>query len=360
MVTPIFKLIANGEDVTKILNENSVSITLSDNDGEFSDELSISVVGDFERPEAGDVLDFYIGNKEEVLGLRHAGRYFVQSTEIENLHTLIISATSVDWNEELKEQRDHKYAKTNIKKICEEIAKRHSLKVRTDCSDIPIGYIAQQDENDLEFLSKLADRYDLIFNIKHETIIMLHRYVNDDRSELLPFFDISALECESIRIKHSNRTHYNSAKAVWRETKTNLVKVVKVLKPRKAKKVTSKKRRRKKKPMPKKIVPKSKTIIRKKKVKVVHTKSTGYEKPVLLVKDDFHDEVEAKLVAKASMMRENRSIINGSITHYGLWVVAGGTLELEDAGGDSDQYTIKSVQHTLNGSGWMTDMEIEG
>jgi len=59
-------------------------------------------------------------------------------------------------------------------------------------------------------------------------------------------------------------------------------------------------------------------------------------------------------------MRENRSIINGSITHYGLWVVAGGTLELEDAGGDNDQYTIKSVQHTLNSSGWMTDMEIEG
>jgi len=309
--TPLFMLIANGVDVTASLTLDTTVITLTDNDGDMADELSISVVGDFKRPNKSDVVDFYLGYRES--GVSKVGRYFVQTSERVDMQVLNITATSVDWNEALKESRDAHYAGTTVAGIVKEIAGRHKLKVKTDTEDLIVSYMAQSDESDLEFLSRVAERFDLIYNIKNETITMLHRTKEGKRSQDLPIFTVNAAECYSISVRHSNRTYYESAKAIYRDTKTNKHKEVKI----------------------------------------------GDKKPTLNIKDDYKSEKEADQCAKAELAKANRGLKSGSLSLKGELIFAGGVLNLTNAGEDSGEYGIKSVTHTIDSSGWNMDIEIE-
>jgi len=309
--TPLFMLIANDVDVTASLTLDTTTIALSDNDGDVCDELSISVVGDFKRPTKSDVLDFYMGYKES--GLSKVGRYFVQTSERIDMQSLNITATSVNWSESLKESRDAKYEKTTVAGIAKTISERHKLKLKSDCEDLTISYMAQSDESDLEFLSRVAEKFDLIYNIKNETIAMLHRTKESKKSQHLPVFIVDASECYSISIRHSNRTYYESATATYRDTKTNKHREVKI----------------------------------------------GDEKPTLGIKDDYKSESEATQSAIAELSKANRGMKSGSLSLKGELIFAGGVLNLTNAGEDSGEYSIKSVTHTLDGSGWNIDVGFE-
>jgi len=308
---PAFLLVANGVDVTASLMLDTTSIGLSDNDGDVSDELSVSVVGDFKRPKQGDTLDFSLGYLDS--GVSFVGRFFVQTSERVDGSILTITATSVNWSEALKESRDANYTNTTVAGIVKTCADRHGLKVKTDTEDLSVSYMAQSDESDLEFLSRVAEKFDLVYNIKNETITMLHRTKGGKKSSGLPVFVVDALECEGLRVKHSSRTYYESAKATYRDSKLNTHKEVKI----------------------------------------------GDKKPTLNIKEDYKSESEAKQGATQALARANRGLKSGSLSKVGELVFAGGVLNLTNAKEDSGEYAIKSVSHTLDENGWQMSVEFE-
>lgn len=310
-LTPAFTLIANGVDVTQTLIDNLVSLSLSDSDGDVADELTLVVSGNIARPKAGDRLLLSLGYKET--GVHLIGAFFVQTTERENNSRLTITATSVNWNNQLKENRDAKYENTTVSGILSAIAQRHSLKVKSDCSDIAIHYIAQNDESDLEFLSRIADKYDLIYNIKNETITMFHRMKNNKKSDTLPHYVVDANECTALRIKHSSRRTYNRVEAHWRESRKNKH----------------------------------------------HVTVVGDGLPNLMIKGDFKSEADARTVATAQLNKSNRQTKTGNFSKNGIPMVAGGIVKISNAYEDSGDYSIKSITHNLDENGWNIDVEIE-
>jgi len=310
-LTPTFTLIANDVDVTHTLMDNLVSLGLNDSDGDVADELTLVVSGNVTRPKQGDKLLFSLGYKET--GVNLIGAFFVQTTERENNSKLTITATSVNWSGKLKENRDAKYENTTVSGILSAIAQRHSLKVKSDCSDIAIQYIAQNDESDLEFLSRIADKYDLIYNVKNETITMFHRMKNNKKSDTLPHYVVDANECTALRIKHSSRKIYNWVEVCWRESRKNKH----------------------------------------------HVTIVGNGSPNLIMKGDFKSEADARTVATAQLNKSNRQTKTGSLSHYGAMMVAGGIVRLINSYEDDGEYSIKSITHNLNENGWNLDVEIE-
>jgi len=310
-LTPIFKVTANGTDVTGVLQKNMLSLSIKDEDGTLSDELTLKVIGLWKRPRYRDELKVWLGYKETSVAFM--GAFKVQTTERENNNILTITATGVDFGETLKEKKDKAYKDTNLKAIATEIASRHKLNVKSDCEDIAISYIAQHDQSDLAFMKKIADRYNLIFSVKNNTLTLLKRVKDEKKSSTLPSFVISAEECENLRIRHSNKTMYMSAKAVWRDTKENQDKEVK----------------------------------------------TNDAKPQLRINGSFKDSKEAISVAKARLEKANRGTKDGSLTTTGKAIFAGGKLNLVGSIEDDGEYSIKSVQHEFNDNGWTTSIEFE-
>jgi len=308
-VTPIFKIEANGTDVTEQIRANLSSITFKDEDGNQSDEITIRVAGDFKRPAYKDELKLWLGYEET--GLFFCGLFLVQTTERDSFG-LTITATGADFSAALKQKRDLSYEQISLKAIVQIIADRHGLKLKSDFDDLYVTHLSQTNESDLHFMKRIASDYNGIFSIKNGTLIFLKRTKDAKRSDELPVFEIDSSECSELRIKHANRTLYASCKATWHDTRDNTVESVTV----------------------------------------------GNGNPVLLMEGQFKTAAEAKAKAEAKLERANRGIKSGKIEMHGKEIYAGGTLKLTGFGEDDGEYSIKSVNHTFD-DGWVMIIEIE-
>jgi len=308
-MTPIFKLEANGADITESLQKNTVSISFSDEDGNQSDEITIKVAGDFKRPKYQDELKLWLGYKES--NLFYCGLFKVQSTERDN-YSLTINASGADFSSALKQKRDTSYEKVSLKDVAEIVADRNSLKLKSDFDDMFLPHLSQTNESDLHMMKRLSSDYNAIFSIKNGTLIFLKRIKENMASKELPVFEIDIGECESYTIKYSDKTIYGACEASWQDTKANKVQSVTV----------------------------------------------GNGIPVLKLNGHFKTAAEAQLKAEAKLQNANRGTKSGTISMYGREIYAGGMLRLSGVGEDDGEYSIKSVNHTLD-SGWKMSIEIQ-
>jgi uncharacterized protein len=311
MVTnPNFKIVANNKDVTATIKKNLVSLSFKDEANNNADELTIVVTDDFARPTYYDKLQLYLGYGND---LTFCGVFNVQSTNRNFKKSLTINATGVDFHNSLKERRSITYEKISVQGICEQIATRNSLQIKSDFSDVYFQTIAQHHESDLNFLNRLAYQLNAIFNIKNQTLIFTHKVKGNKQNTALPTYTIDVNECESFTVKHSNRTLYKSCKVQWHDTKTNQSQYV----------------------------------------------LSGSGEPCFIVTSPCATAAEAKIKADAKLQTENQGIYTGEITIAGKVVYAGGIITIINAGEDSKTYQITSVNHTFDTSGWKTRIEFK-
>ena len=310
-MTPIFKLEANGKDVTKSINLNSSKIEFNDEAGIVSDDISLTIEGSFRKPKYEDELKLWIGTREK--GLFYCGLFSVQSSKNKNDTSIEISATATNFSKSLKRKRNRSYEKISIKQIVQEVAKRHQLEVVSDFDDVYLVHIEQTHESDLHFFKRMAQDYHALFSIKNNKIIFKKKIKNSKKSEDLPRYTLVKNEFTNINIENVNKTLYSSCKAMWRDTKEN----------------------------------KQNSI------------TVGSGEPVKIIKDSFENAADAKIKAEASLNKANAGTKNGSINSYGFEIYAGGVLDLQGTVQDDDEYNIQSVHHTLDGSGWNISIEVE-
>lgn len=308
-MTPIFKIEANGTNVTGALQKNLSSISFSDEDGNQSDEITIKVAGDFKRPKYEDQIKLWLGYEES--SLFFCGLFLVQTTERDGFG-MSITATGADFSQTLKQKRDTSYEQLSIKAIAEMIAKRNGLTLKSDFDDMQITHLSQTNEADLQFMKRLATEYNALFSVKNNTLIFMKRTKDSKKSDALAVFSIDASECSSVTIKHANKTLYNSCTARWHDTKTNETKSI----------------------------------------------TAGEGDPILKMEGQFKTPAEAKIKATAKLESANRGTKTGTITMYGREIYAGSVLKLSGVGEDSGEYSIKSVNHTYS-NGWSMNIEIE-
>jgi len=307
-MTPIFKIEANGKDITASLQRDLSSISFSDEDGNQSDAITLKVAGAFQRPNYQDEIKLWLGYEESTLF--YCGLFKVQSTERDS-YSLTINATGADFSSSLKQKREASYEKISLKDVAQIVATRHSLELKSDLDDIYLQHLAQTDESDLHLLKRLSHDNNCIFSIKNNRLIFLKRIKENMVSDKLPLFEIDASECE-YSIKHSDKTIYGSCEVSWHNTKENKTESVTV----------------------------------------------GSGSPVLKIKGNFKTSAEAQKRAEAKLQSANRGTKSGSLSIHGKELYAGGRLQLKGAKEDSGEYSIKSVNHTFD-SGWKMSIEIE-
>lgn len=310
--TPYFILVANGQDKSASLVKNLISISFKDEANSKSDEITIKVTGEFQRPSYQDELKLSFGYKEEST-IFNCGTFIVQTTTKENDNLLTITATGADFASSLKEKKNKTYESMSIGQIVEGVANESGLKTNTDFDEDFVLSIAQSDESDLHFLNRLAKEHNAIFNIKNQTLIFKKKIKGANKNEDLPTYTINKKDTLSLSIKHSSKTLYKSCKAIWQDTKQNKIKEV----------------------------------------------LSGSGEPCINMRGTFKDDADAKSKADAKLQQANQGIICGSMGLEGGVYYAGGKLNLVGTLEDDDEYQIKSINHTYNNNGWSCKIEFE-
>ncbi len=93
---------------------------------------------------------------------------------------------------------------------------------------------------------------------------------------------------------------------------------------------------------------------------MVKSVRVGSGTPVLKVDDYFESREDALRVLNSRLKKANRAKISGSLSIYGMDIVAGNKLELiGDSRFEDMEFSITRVTHTIGDGGFVTSLEFE-
>ncbi|WP_159602147.1 phage late control D family protein [Starkeya nomas] len=170
---------AGSTDVSAKLGDRLKRIDITDVDGVESDTLELEIDdrdNAVELPRKGAILRVWIGYRET--GLDLMGTFKVDETGVEtNPATITVHAKAADVKDSFKAQKTRHWENTTLGEIIAKIAGEHELPPNVDpqIASRRIGYIAQTEESDLHFLTRLGRRHDALLAPKNGSLIGVQR-----------------------------------------------------------------------------------------------------------------------------------------------------------------------------------------
>ncbi|EPG2861731.1 contractile injection system protein, VgrG/Pvc8 family [Acinetobacter baumannii] len=175
---PIYRLEVDGNDISPLVVDRLISLTIKDNRGLVVDSVDIDLDdsdGQLEIPPEGAIIQVWIGWSNT--GLVDKGKYKVESVTHRGAPDILsISAFSNDVSEGLKQKRERSFSSKTIQVIFETVGAEYALKtiVHDTLANRVISYIAQN-ESDANLITRIADEHDAIATVKNGHLILLPR-----------------------------------------------------------------------------------------------------------------------------------------------------------------------------------------
>ncbi|AMC35333.1 phage late control D family protein [Janthinobacterium sp. B9-8] len=336
---PRFKILVGSKDISKLVNDRLVSVSLTDNRGFEADQLDITLDDSdclLEIPPRGAVVSVSLGWSDS--GLVDKGQYTVDEVEHSGApDQLTIRARSADLRAGLSVKKERSWHQTTVGAIVETIAKQNKIQHRIgpDLAGQAIRHIDQTSESDASFLSRIALMFDAIATVKDNSLLFMKAgQATTASGQPLGKVLITRQSGDSHRFGIADRGAYSGVKAAWQNTKT-------------AKKETTTVKRKPR----KKSGPGQGEVIQ------------GADDNVKTLRHVYASKTNAERAAKAEWEKLQRGVAQFSIT------LAYGRPELfpelpASVSGfkpiiDQQNWIISRATHSLTDSGYTTALELE-
>ena len=222
---PCFRVMANGADITTVLANFLLSIQVTDKTGYESDLCEIILADDPKQPISlppkGAVLEVYMGYDADLIKM---GVFIVDEIELEGPPERMtirarasIQTESKDGKTSIMSQKTRSWPKeTTIDAVVKKIAGEHGLtsKVSDSLKSVTLPHMDQSDESDINFLLRVAKRYDVICKAAGGKLLFLKRGESGLASVSLTRWDLS-----SWRMTQSSKDSAGTVVAYWNERK---------------------------------------------------------------------------------------------------------------------------------------------
>ncbi|MHA1570505.1 MAG: contractile injection system protein, VgrG/Pvc8 family [Alphaproteobacteria bacterium] len=178
-MTPDFAIFADGIAATATFADRLLSLVITDAAGKESDAAEIMLDdrdGSIALPREGAKLAISLGYRET--GLEYMGLFVVEEVEGSGFpRQLAITAKAADHRETFKEQKTRGWDQKTLGQIVGQIAGEHGLSaaVAGSLSARQIAHIAQTEESDQHFLTRLAARFGAIAAPKDGRLVFAPR-----------------------------------------------------------------------------------------------------------------------------------------------------------------------------------------
>jgi|LakMenEpi03Aug12_release.lakeMendotaPanAssembly.Ray.scaffolds.fasta_scaffold110617_4 phage protein D len=166
MTTPAFRIIANGNDITDLIRDRLISLRVTDEAGQVSDSLEITVDDREKRmplPRTGTWIRVWLGYSSNGDLPVYMGAYAVDECDLScGPRSMVIRATAAATAPELiKEQRTQSWHQTTLGQVVTTIAERNNLEpvIKGSLASVEIKHEDQTSESDQAFLTRLAERH---------------------------------------------------------------------------------------------------------------------------------------------------------------------------------------------------------
>lgn len=319
-MTPDFKIIAAGVNITSQIADRLLSLTVSDAAGLKSDSVEITLDdadNAIELPLPGALLAVFMGYKETFLapmGLFTADEVLAKGPP----DTVTIRGKAADMGGSIKNQKTREWHDKTIEEIVATIAAEHDLepKVAESYAAFRYDHLDQTDESDMHLLTRMARTHDAIATVKGGALLFIGRGEGKTASGLAMIpRPVAKTGKISWSMTLAARGSFNSVQASWHDQQTGLRETV----------------------------------------------TAGDGAPVKRLRHTYATQVEADQAAKAKLNELARGKDTLSITMPGDPLVAaeGQILASGFRIGVSGLWSITSARHQISSGGFRTTIETE-
>jgi len=319
-MTPDFKVIADGVNITSQIKDRLLNLTVTDEAGYKSDTVEITLDdrdNAIELPSPGAPLIVFMGYKETFLapmGIFTADEVGAKGPP----DRVIIRGKAVNLGGPIKEQKTRSWDEKTIEEIIVKIAGEHSLEPKVAEALKPFVYehLDQTDESDINFLTRIGRDHDAIATVKGEALLFIAKGESTTASgrPMIPH-TITKSGKLSWSMNFATRGNFNSVEANWHNEATGEKETV----------------------------------------------TAGEGSPVKKLRHAHSTQVEAEGAAKAKLTELKRGDHTLSITMQGdpLVISGGQIVALGFRIGVAGIWSIKSARHMIDGGGFSTEIDTE-
>ncbi|MCP5136611.1 MAG: late control protein [Gammaproteobacteria bacterium] len=234
-MTPVFRVLADDEDVTKAIADRLESLTVQDHAGTESDTATI-VLDDspphIARPRRGVRLSIALGyDGDDQSGPVTLGQYVVDEVGLSGpANRLTIKARAADLRAGLKQGKTRVFDDVTLGDLVQTIAAEHGYTpaVGEFLADIYFPHVHQVDESDLHLLTRLARQYGAVVKPAGGKLILAEQGATKSVSgQALPEVTLTPKDMGQWTVDEADRAayaaveaHYHDVDAAERKTVT--------------------------------------------------------------------------------------------------------------------------------------------
>lgn len=324
---PVFQIEANGADITALVKDRLVSLSITDEAGITADTLELTLDDrDFalELPPSGATLRVWLGYAGRAL--QDMGSYSVDEVELSGLPAqMVLRGRSADMLASLKTWKKRSWDKKlnprgTLGAILETIAREHGLTpaIAQEFVGFPVDHLDQTYESDLNLLTRLAEQHGAVAKPAGGYLVFTRKGSGRDaHGEPLPEVALHPVDDSFLdwRASYHERAAYARVGAHWNDKKGAAVRYV----------------------------------------------YAGNGDPTMYVRHPFKSERDALAAAEAKLRQFQRGRTGLSLNCMGrpvvcaeMPVVVSGTRE-----GVDGPWICTRAQHTLDGGGLRTSLEAQ-
>ena len=220
---PDFKIIANGTDITPLIADRLLSLTVTDERGEKSDTAVIEIDNRERRiavPPTGATMEIWLGYRKT--GQTRLGVFTCDEIELSGPpDVLTIEGKAADMGKSLKAAKTRSWDAMTLGGIVSTIAGEHGLTPKTaeDLAATAYEHLDQTDESDLHFLTRLARDLDAVAKPAQRHLLFVPRGDTKAASGALltPVAASPADLAGGWKARFADRGRYTAVKAYWHD-----------------------------------------------------------------------------------------------------------------------------------------------
>lgn len=225
---PVFRIVADGKDITALINDRLLQLRTSDKPGMESDDFDLKIDdrdSALALPARGAEVEIYLGYAGQEL--TRLGRYVVDQVDLSGPPSVMeIRGKASDMRGTGKTIRSGSWEDVPLQQIVRDIAARNGWQARCIVTT-RIARVDQFNESDFNFITRLARQYDCTAKIGDGNLLVLPRQGGESASgKTLGVLDISPRDVSNWRFQLQDRSTHKAIRTKHQDPNTGEQQVV--------------------------------------------------------------------------------------------------------------------------------------
>ena len=227
-MTPMFCIVADGSDITRMINDRLLLLRTSDKPGMESDEFELRIDdrdGAVTLPARGASIEIFLGYAGSTLS--REGRYVVDDIEVSGPPaTLVIRGKASDMRGSGKTTRSGSWEGDSLATIVSTIARRNGWEPACKVATI-VPRADQLGESDFNFVTRLAKQHDCTAKVADGKLIVMPRQGGVTASgKTLDLVTITKADVSRYSFQLGDRSNHKTVKTKYQDKATGKLKVI--------------------------------------------------------------------------------------------------------------------------------------